>query len=644
MKFCPNCNNYIDDNATYCNYCGVQFVAPQQEQQQYYQGYAEQQQYQDYSQQQYQDYDQQQYQQHQYQPQQMVQQPKKKKWVIIPAAMVAVVILVIAGIFLMKPKASEGLEFASNGDGTCKWVGLGTCTDTEVIVPEKNGEEMVVAIAEHTMDFTVETVTKVVLPETIKSIDINAFDRVRCLETVVLNEGLETIGEDAFRGCESLQAVEFPSTLKSIGEWAFAGCVLITEVNLPEGLTELGKFAFSECNAVKKITIPSTLNKLHFIAAGGGNCGYEFDTTSVEEVVFNDNWKYTTVQMDVDDNGEIFYYGILARDISEEKYPGTFAEVTDKNRQSVICALFNKESLKVNDKTYTFTKEKPSGKYEIQGFIGFVVQEFVDDGKLNVSYRGTSERTSVEDLVCNEYKYDEENKVYTFQGTATHEGSSVALEKAFVNFGDFLFSLDYTNVDGVEDIKIRKWMPYSEVIANFVEEDVEKIEEEKIEDLVEKKENLLADLIAAFAAAGIKVSVDEVTGELAMDASVLFGGDSAELTAEGKAFLNTFISVYTSIVFSEKYDGFVSKTMVEGHTALLQGSTYESGLPLSEQRANAVKTYCLSSETGVDTSKLSSAMEAVGLSNSKPIYTASGEVDKAASRRVSFRFILNIGV
>ena len=171
---------------------------------------------------------------------------------------------------------------------------------------------------------------------------------------------------------------------------------------------------------------------------------------------------------------------------------------------------------------------------------------------------------------------------------------------------------------------------------------LEGMDGDKITEVVEKKNDLLSDLAQAFEAEGIKITVDKNNGELAVDSSVLFGGDSAELTAEGKTFLNKFLNVYTSVVFSEKYNGFVSKTMVEGHTAPLQGSTYESGLPLSQERADNVKNYCLSEETGVDTIMLASTLEAVGLSNSRPITDDDGNVDKAASRRVSFRFIINI--
>ena len=37
-----------------------------------------------------------------------------------------------------KERVSEGLEFTSNGDGTCSLSGIGTCADTEIIIPTKS--------------------------------------------------------------------------------------------------------------------------------------------------------------------------------------------------------------------------------------------------------------------------------------------------------------------------------------------------------------------------------------------------------------------------------------------------------------------------------------------------------------------------
>lgn len=237
----------------------------------------------------------------------------------------------------------------------------------------------------------------------------------------------------------------------------------------------------------------------------------------------------------------------------------------------------------------------------------------------------------------------EENGLFTFTLALEKSGNK---SRQFVYFycgNDGLVLTDGNHTYYYNDTRSNR---NKDALSGYLSADqterLDNISDSKLEAIVEKKEDLMADLVKAFEDADISVTVDEESGELAMDASVLFGGDSAVLTDEGKAFLNKFVSAYTAIVFSEKYDGFVAKTMIEGHTAPTSASTYETGLPLSVERANTVKDYCLSAETGVDTTRLAESLEAIGLSNSKPILDADGNVDMPASRRVSFRFIINL--
>lgn len=172
--------------------------------------------------------------------------------------------------------------------------------------------------------------------------------------------------------------------------------------------------------------------------------------------------------------------------------------------------------------------------------------------------------------------------------------------------------------------------------------DTSKLTDDEIKEIAEKKSDLFDELYKEFSSKGINVTINRSTGEMAMDATVLFGGDSAVITDGGKQLLNKFLEVYTKVALGDKFKGFIQKTLIEGHTAPVSGSTYESGLPLSVERANNVKNYCLSAETGVDVSKLATTLDAAGCSNSKPVYDMNGNVDMAASRRVSFRFIVNI--
>lgn len=148
-------------------------------------------------------------------------------------------------------------------------------------------------------------------------------------------------------------------------------------------------------------------------------------------------------------------------------------------------------------------------------------------------------------------------------------------------------------------------------------------------------EDLYIELAKEFASRGISVRIDRANGEIAVDSAVIFAGDKADLSEEGKTFLNNFAQAYFSVTSADKYKGFLVGTKVEGHTAPLANSTYESGLPLSTQRAENVKNYIESSLSSAG------AIQAIGLSNSKPVYDDEGKVNLDACRRVSFRFILS---
>ena len=173
--------------------------------------------------------------------------------------------------------------------------------------------------------------------------------------------------------------------------------------------------------------------------------------------------------------------------------------------------------------------------------------------------------------------------------------------------------------------------------------DTRSMTEEELEDIAEKRSDLFYELYVEFKSRGMDVTIDRSSGEIALDSSVLFGGDSALITDKGKELLNQFLEVYSSIIHNEDYARLISKTLIEGHIAPQTGVTYKEGLPLSQQRADKVKEYCLSADTGVDLSGLTAELEAVGMSNSKPVYDADGNIDVAASRRVSFSFIIDTG-
>jgi len=186
---------------------------------------------------------------------------------------------------------------------------------------------------------------------------------------------------------------------------------------------------------------------------------------------------------------------------------------------------------------------------------------------------------------------------------------------------------------------------FEEIVPVEVATQFQNLELEDIEIITEKQTSILSELKSAFSLAGLNVSIDESTGKVSFDSSILFGGDSSKLSAERKSFLKKFIKAYSSVMLSDEFDGFIKEILVEGHTAPIAGSTYESGLPLSKERAEKVKNYCLSSDSGLSkaqTKQLAKILKSAGKSNSEPVLDSKGNVDLAASRRVTFRFYINI--
>ena len=101
--------------------------------------------------------------------------------------------------------------------------------------------------------------------------------------------------------------------------------------------------------------------------------------------------------------------------------------------------------------------------------------------------------------------------------------------------------------------------------------------------------------------------------------------------------------VYSSVVFNEKYEGFISTILVEGHTD--NSGSYDLNQALSQQRADNIRAYCLSEECGISgdyLEVLQTMMEAKGYAYDRPVYDENGEIDMDASRRVSFRCLIDL--
>lgn len=104
---------------------------------------------------------------------------------------------------------SVGLEYKARKDGeSCSISGLGTCTDTEIKIPEKIDGLKVVAISANAFAHKTE-ITSVLVPFGVTTITTNAFIGCTGLTYVSLPATLEKINPAAFRDCDALGTIYY---------------------------------------------------------------------------------------------------------------------------------------------------------------------------------------------------------------------------------------------------------------------------------------------------------------------------------------------------------------------------------------------------------------------------------------------------
>lgn len=216
---------------------------------------------------------------------------------------------------------SEGLEFFSNGDGTCSFIGRGTCTDANIIIPAKSpdgdtvtkimgggffADEALVAIyvpegvleittdgwsaASNFVSITVspnntvytsvdgvlynKELTTLIkyptakvdatfdIPAGVTAIGFGAFANATNLTSVNIPASVQTIETSAFQSCSALTSITIPDGVTTISGGVFANCRSLSSINLPESITSIEENAFGYCESLTSFTVPSGVTSI----------------------------------------------------------------------------------------------------------------------------------------------------------------------------------------------------------------------------------------------------------------------------------------------------------------------------------------------------------------------------------------------
>ena len=190
---------------------------------------------------------------------------------------------------------SEGLEFYSNGDGTCTFIGRGSCTDADIIIPTRSPSGDAVTEIMGGRFFGDEVLTSIYIPESVIEISIDAFavapnfasvtispnntvyasvdgvlynkDITTLIEypvakadtTFVIPASVTTIGIGAFAYATYLTSVSIPAIVQTIETSAFQSCSALTSITIPDGVTTISGGVFANCRSLSAISLPDSI-------------------------------------------------------------------------------------------------------------------------------------------------------------------------------------------------------------------------------------------------------------------------------------------------------------------------------------------------------------------------------------------------
>lgn len=177
-------------------------------------------------------------------------QEKKNFWKVTIRN--SLIILSIIGLFLLY-QFSYHIKI---GTSQITIVNRGSFTKNEAVVPSKIFGKNVEVIA--TKCFTEDAkLTSIVIPNTVKLIESEAFKNCKNLETVIFEKGSSdvTISSLAFQSCTKLKTFIFPTGKTSIGELCFADCSSLTLSAIPKNVVSIGSNAFKNCNNISILDV-----------------------------------------------------------------------------------------------------------------------------------------------------------------------------------------------------------------------------------------------------------------------------------------------------------------------------------------------------------------------------------------------------
>ena len=161
---------------------------------------------------------------------------------------------------------STGFEFESNGDGTCTLTGIGDCTDSDIVIPEKSPEGDTVTMIAEDAFYRAEDISSIIFAGRTMEVDSEAFESCEA-ERIVITGCDMVIGEYAFSYCDDVEEVYISGSNIEVDNHAFYNTGNDLQLEIVNGSGTLNDKAFQSCAILQLIISDSTLEMDEYVFA-----------------------------------------------------------------------------------------------------------------------------------------------------------------------------------------------------------------------------------------------------------------------------------------------------------------------------------------------------------------------------------------
>lgn len=216
---------------------------------------------------------------------------------------------------------SQGLEYRIIGDHA-EVIGIGTCTDTEIVIPSQYKGYPVREIDQWAFKDNTR-ITSVRISDSVTRIAGNAFAGCTSLNSVYISASVIDVTALSFDGCINITSITVDpanpvyegtnciiqksskwlllgcrttvipadGSVQYIGDSAFNGIRGLYSITVPEGVVDIEIGAFNNCSDLRELHLPSTLRQI-----GAAECNIIYGCNNIEVITIPKNAEYFYVE------------------------------------------------------------------------------------------------------------------------------------------------------------------------------------------------------------------------------------------------------------------------------------------------------------------------------------------------------------